>query len=142
LGPALDWFDRSPEAMQLRNQPAPPPRMMSEKMQIQAGLKKDPDSVHTHKDDKPMISMQETAHMAKEATRKKLGLPSEEEEWKTKAESISVTTKSGKFDHRRTQELRQSFAHTDATKTKIDWKQTHLLRQKLADQILKEQQKG
>ena len=27
LGPALDWFDRSPDAMQLRNQPAPPPRL-------------------------------------------------------------------------------------------------------------------
>ena len=95
LGPALDWFDRSPEAMQLRNQPAPPPRKMSEQMKIQAGLTKDPDSVHTHKDDKPLISMQETAHMAKEAFRKEHNLPSDEEQWKVKAEAISVTTKSG-----------------------------------------------
>src|SRR6202035_4015680 len=102
LGPALDGFDRSPEAMQLRNQPAPPPRKMSENMMIEAGLKKDPSTIQTHADDKPMISMQETAHKAKEVFRKAHNLPSDEEQWKTKAESISVTTKSGKFDHRRT----------------------------------------
>ena len=139
LGPSLDWFDRSPDAMQLRNQPPPPPKLMTEKIMIEAGLKQDPSTIQTHKDDKPLVSMQEVAHMAKEDTRKKLGLPSEEEEWQAKAELISVTTKSGKFDHTKTADIRKSFAK-DKTTGEINWKETYALRDRLATEILRRQQ--
>jgi hypothetical protein len=139
LGQSLDWFDRSPEAMQLRGQPAPPPKKMTEKMMIEAGLKQDPSTIQTHSDDKPVVPFSEVARQAKEVVRKKLGMPSEEDEWQVKAEQISVTTKSGKFDHTKTAEIRKCFA-TNKTTGKIDWKETYKLRDQLATEILRRQQ--
>ena len=68
-----------------------------------------------------------------------MGLPSEEEEWKVKAEQISVTTKNGKFDHTKTADIRKSFA-TNKSTGKINWKETYKLRDQLATESLRRQQ--
>jgi hypothetical protein len=135
IGEALDWFDRSAEAMQLRNQPAPPPRKLSEQAQIDAGIK--PVRLKGHEADKPMVSMQEAAQKARELFEKQHGLPSEEQLYKNKAEALSVTNRQGKFDHAKTSELRQIFARNNANGS-VNWKVIFALRNKAADKIEKE----
>jgi hypothetical protein len=138
LGEALDWFDRSPESMQLRNQPPPPPRKLSQRMRIEAGLEKEPPPAH--ESTRPAISMEETAKTALAATQKRMGIDPDQE-YRNRAEAISVGNKQGKFDHGRTADLRKVFVYKDAAKTVIAWKETWEMRDKIATQIEKEKNK-
>jgi hypothetical protein len=118
--------------------PKPPqPRQLSEKALIESGQKSDPSTRRSHADDKPLVSMAETAKMAEAMLRKKHGLPSEEEHFKSKAEQISVN-RLGKLDHGKTRMLRETFVYKDTGKTTVDWRQTWELRDRLATQIEKE----
>jgi hypothetical protein len=137
LAGSLTWKDRSPAAMQFRGAyaPQPPkPKQLSEKALIESGQKSDPSMRRSHADDKPLISMAETAEQAKRAYLKVRGIEDPEiAAFRIKAEAISVSNHLGKLDHVKTAELRQIFAkNPDGS---VNWKVTYDWRWKAADQI-------
>jgi hypothetical protein len=132
LGDALTWFDRSPDSMQLRNQPPPPPRTMSDRAKREAGMI--PQERQKRADEIPMKTMQEVAAVALAAAQKRMGI-NPEQEWKNKAEAVWVGNRQGKKDHGRSQDLQKTFVWKDAAKTIPDWEQTYILRDKLATVI-------
>jgi hypothetical protein len=103
LANVLTWFDKSPEATKFRGvyAPQPPkPKQLSEKQQLEAGLK--PARLKSHSEDKHVSlqeQLRETAKKAKAVFDKTHGIQSREEMYKGKLERISVTNRLGKRDY-------------------------------------------
>jgi hypothetical protein len=125
LSPVLTWF--SDEDRELRNVPPPPPRHLSEQARRDAGLLPvKPNGPQSHVDDQAALTPQEIARQTREAIFKKLGMPTEEQEWQNKAEALQIMGKKG-VNWRETDELRKIKA-TDTRTGKVNWKETYRLR--------------
>jgi hypothetical protein len=122
---ALTYFSRDPEAMMIRGI-KPKVRFMSEQAMIDAGLKI-PLTERSHARDTKIVNPIEAL---RPITKKVLG--DMESPDKTRAEQISVTTRSGKLDHGFTANLRKIFAHNPDKS--INWKETLRLRTAAANE--------
>ena len=134
LTPVLTFYDRSPEAIQLRNVPPPPPRALSVQARRDAGLLPvNPNGSQSHTKDSAPMTPQEIAQQTKAGIMKKLGMPSEEEAWRIKAEALQIMGRRG-VNWRETDDLRKSFIWKPGQKGRVpDWKATFELRSQLAD---------
>jgi hypothetical protein len=125
---ALTYFSRDPEAMKIRGI-KPKVRVMTEQAMVDAGLKI-PLTERNHSRDTKIVNPIEKLRPITKTVLGDMESPD-----KTRAEQISVTTRSGKLDHGFTANLRKTFAHNPDKS--INWKETLRLRTAAADEYEK-----
>jgi hypothetical protein len=127
LGTQLTWLDSSPEAVRLRGMDKP--RVLTEEMQYEAGLKRRPDARVNHAETEAITNediQKNIKRMAKDII-EKLGI---QNPFQAMAEALTMEDRQGRIDHQLTGELHQVFAHRNG---KVDWEKTYELRQIACD---------
>jgi hypothetical protein len=122
---ALTYWDRSPAAMELRNQPALPPRRMSETALIEAGLKQQPKQ-KSHADTDGQFN--DPTEKIRNFAKKLLG--NAQDPYEIKANQLVIQNRSGRVDNAATEQLRQVIVKRNNV---IDWELTYKKRNELCD---------
>jgi hypothetical protein len=128
LWSSLDFFDRSPAALEFRNM-AKPERKLSRQARIDAGLELAEDPRNHSLDSALKNPAVELQKVFKKAT---AGVESSDQ---IAAESLAVMTKTGRYDHGFNSRLRETFMKKP--NGEIDWKGTRRVRTEMCDEYEK-----